>query len=340
MRITRDTLLKIARDSAAERIRVTRRVLCIYLTGSCLSEEPLLGGSGDIDLVMIQDSEPLAAREVVRLNEEISLDISHYAQEDFQHPRRLRVEPWLGPVLYNKPLVLHDSNHWFDYIQASTGAQFLQPDNILARAKKLAETARQTWINLSLGTLDDPVRQAYAFYKAIENAGNAFASLSGVPLTERRFLLNIPQRAAAIQQPDLSTGLLHLAGGPADLTRVDWQGWLKQWEATLAAAAKVDGLPPRLLPARRAYYTHAAAAMWNEHPLAAFWILVRTWTQAGAHLPPEAEQRTDLLAMLQTVGLDGEHFEKRLEEMDNYLDRVEETLDRWGQKNGAQPVQG
>jgi hypothetical protein len=339
MRITRDTLLKIAKDSAAERIRVTRRVLCIYLTGSCLSEEPLLGGSGDIDLVMIQDGEPLVPREIVRLNEDISLDISHYAQEDFQHPRRLRVEPWLGPILYNKPLVLHDSNHWFDYIQASTGAQFLQPDNALARARSLADAARQTWLSLGMGQPGDPIRRVYAFYKAIENAGNAFASLSGVPLTERRFLLNLPQRAAAIQQADLSTGLLHLAGGPADLTKVDWSGWQKQWEASLAAVSGQEGLPARLLPARRAYYTHAAAALWNEHPLAAFWILIRTWTQAGAHLPADSELRLALLGVLQTVGLDESGFEQRLEELDDYLDRVEETLDRWAKKNGALSAQ-
>ena len=106
MRITRDTLLKIARDTAAERVRVSRRVICIYLTGSCVVDEPLLGGTADIDLVIIEDGQPLLAREVVRLNDEISLDISHYAQEDFLHPRSLRVDPWLGPILYNKPTML------------------------------------------------------------------------------------------------------------------------------------------------------------------------------------------------------------------------------------------
>ena len=335
MRITRDTLLKIAKDTAAQRIRVTRRVLCIYLTGSCLNEEPLLGGSGDIDLVMIQDSEPLMPREIIRLNEEISLDIRHYAQESFLLPRHLRVEPWLGPILYNKPLVLHDINHWFDYTQASTGSQFLQPDNVLTRARTLAETARQIWLDLGFGQPSDPLRRVYAYTKAIENAGNAFASLSGVPLTERRFLLNIPQRAAALQQPELSSGLLHLAGGTADLNKASWPSWLAQWEAALAAASVVENIPARLLPARRCYYTHAAAALWNEHPLAALWILIRTWSQAAAHLPLDSEHRAALVPVLQAVGLDESNFDKRLDEMDTYLDRVEETLDRWGKKNGA-----
>ena len=37
MRITRDILLKIARDTAAQRVKVSRRLVCIYLTGSCLT---------------------------------------------------------------------------------------------------------------------------------------------------------------------------------------------------------------------------------------------------------------------------------------------------------------
>jgi hypothetical protein len=335
MRITRDTLLKIARDTAAQRVKVTRRVLCIYLTGSCLQDEPLLGGSGDIDLVMVQDGQPLTPREIVHLNDEISLDISHYAQEDFSHPRQLRINPWLGPILYNKPLVLHDSNHWFDYIQASTGAQFLQPDNILARARQLAETARQGWLDLSLGTTPDLPRRVYAYYKVLENAGNSIASLSGVPLSERRFLLQMPQRAAAIQQADLSAVLMNLAGGNTEVSDADWKSWISAWEAALSAVALVANCPLRLQAARKDYYLRAASSLWQDHPIAAFWILARTWSLAAAHLPEGSEHRGSMDAVLQAVGLDQEHIDARLEELDAYLDRVEEALDRWAQKNGV-----
>jgi hypothetical protein len=335
MRITRDTLLKIARDAASQRVKVTRRVLCIYLTGSCLQEEALLGGSGDIDLVMVEDGQPLMPREIVRLNDEISLDIAHYSQEDFSHPRQLRVDPWLGPILYNKPMVLHDSNHWFDYIQASTGAQFLQPDNVLARARTLAETARQGWLDLTLGNQPDHLRQVYAYYKALENAGNAIASLSGVPLTERRFLLQIPQRAAAIQQTDLSAVLMNLAGGNTEVSDIDWQSWASAWEAALIAAAAVPTCPLRLQLPRKDYYTRAAASLWEGHPIAAFWIMARTWSLAAAHLPEDSEHRSSLAPVLNAVGLDQEHIETRIEELDAFLDRVEEALDRWAQKNGV-----
>jgi hypothetical protein len=335
MRITRDTMLKIARDTAAQRVKVTRRVLCIYLTGSCLQEDALIGGCGDIDLVMVQDGQPLTPREIVRLNDEISLDITHYAQEDFSHPRQLRVSPWMGPILYNKPLVLHDSNHWFDYVQAATGAQFLQPDNALARARQLAETARRDWLSLSLGATSDPARQVYGYYKILENAGNAIASLTGVPLTERRFLLNLPQRAAAIQQAELSAVLLNLAGGNSEVTDVDWRAWMASWEAALLAVAAVPGCPLRLQAARKDYYLRSAAALWESNPIAAFWIMARTWSLAAAHLPEASEHRAAMAPLLNTVGLNPEKMDARLEELDSYLDRVEEGLDRWAQKNGV-----
>ena len=67
MRITRETLLKIARDTAAQRARASRDILCIYLTGSLTTDQPLLGGVTDIDLIIVHGSEPPVEREVLRL---------------------------------------------------------------------------------------------------------------------------------------------------------------------------------------------------------------------------------------------------------------------------------
>ena len=61
MRLTRETLIKIARDTAEQRVQISRRIICIYLVGSVLSDSPLLGGTTDIDLIIIHDSEPAAA---------------------------------------------------------------------------------------------------------------------------------------------------------------------------------------------------------------------------------------------------------------------------------------
>lgn len=336
MRITREILLKIARDTAAQRVKVSRRLVCIYLTGSSLTDDhPLLGGTTDIDMVMIHDSEPAQAREVVRLSEEVHLDISHYSQELFRNPRHLRVDPWLGPFIYNKPMVLHDSNHWFDYNQAATGAQFLQADNVLARSRILADKARQGWADLSFNSPQDHRRKVYGFLKALENAGNAIASLTGVPLTERRFLVQFPQRAVAVGRQDLSAGLVSLLAREVEVSDETWEGWLESWEGALRAASQLENCPPRLHATRRTYYQRAAAALWEEHPTAAFWLLMRTWTLAVYHLPPDAPSILPWQEACQTAGLDKAHFGDRLETLDGYLDAVEETLDHWGEKFGA-----
>jgi hypothetical protein len=335
MRITREILLKIARDTAAQRVKISRRLVCIYLTGSCLTEEPLLGGTTDIDLVMIHDSDPLEDREIVRLSDEVHLDISHYSQELFHQPRHLRSHPWLGPILYNKPLVLWDSGHWFDYTQAATGAQFLSPDNILSRARSLAEDARQNWMTLSFNPVLDHRRRVYGFLKALESAGNAIASLSGVPLAERRFMIQFPQCAQALGRPDLSAGLVALLSGEVEVGDETWAGWLGSWDQALQSAAQIEKCPPRLNPARRTYYARAATALWEEHPTAAFWLLMRTWTLAVYHLPPDSPSILPWQEACRTAGLDKAHFSARLEALDHYLDSVEETLDLWGQKNGV-----
>ena len=91
MRITKETLLKVARESADKYSRRNRDLACIYLTGSLLSETPLLGGTTDIDLVFVHTVQPAFAREIVRLTDEVHLDIQHLSQTVFHQPRRLRL---------------------------------------------------------------------------------------------------------------------------------------------------------------------------------------------------------------------------------------------------------
>jgi len=52
MRITRETLLKVAQDTIARREREKRDLLAVYLCGSFLLEDDYsLGGAADVDLV-------------------------------------------------------------------------------------------------------------------------------------------------------------------------------------------------------------------------------------------------------------------------------------------------
>lgn len=337
MRLTRETLIKIARDTALQRAKVSRRIICIYLTGSVLSEEPLLGGTTDIDLIIIHDSEPLQQREIVRISDEVHLDISHYPQAMFQQPRHLRADPWLGPFIYRKPMVFHETGHWFDFTQASAGAQFFQPDYILQRASKLGQAARQAWMRLEMTPGESHPARVFAFLETLENAGNALVSLTGEgnPLAERRFLLQLPHRLQELGRPDLISGLTGLLTADATQLEAVWPEWTKNWKAAFTAASTLENAPPRLHPARQPYYERAAAALWEENTAAAAWLLFRSWTLAAGLLPADSPALEGWHSACATLGLDAERFPKRLEALDRYLDQVEEALDNWGRDNGV-----
>ena len=335
MRITRETLMRIARSAADERARVSRRIRCIYLTGSLMEEEPLLGGTADVDLVIIYDTEPNAPREIVPVTDEVHLDIACFAQETFRQPRHLRTDPWLGPFIYAKPLVLFDPQHWFDYIQAATGAQFWQADYTLARARAFAEQARRTWMNLTLQSEPSHARRLYAYLKVIENAGNALVSLSALPLAERRFLMHLERHLQQAGWSDLYAQMVALLSEEIEVNDAQWQAWVNSATQAWDQSANQESLPPRLHPARRAYYLKAAGALWDSAPSAAYWLLLRVWTLAAAHLPAGSPDLQTWQEMTRQVGLDKSRYSARLEQMDAFLDRVEETLDRWGDAHGA-----
>ena len=337
MRLTRETLIKIARDTANQRARVSRRIICIYLTGSVLSDTPLLGGTTDIDLIVIHDSEPVEPREVVRMSDEIHLDIGHYPQTIFHQPRHLRADPWFGPFIYKKPMVLYETHHWFDFIQAATGAQFFQPDYVLQRASTLAQKARQSWMDLELNQSQAHAQRVYRYLECVENAGNALVCLTGEgePLAERRFMLQMPHRLQEYNQPALISELVSLL--VPDLEGLDefWPHWLEAWEEAYQAASSQETIPAQLHACRHLYYERAIHALWEESPTAALWLLLRTWTLAASHLPADSPALPKWLSACQFLGLGSAGFSGRLHALDHYLDQVEETLDIWGNANGV-----
>lgn len=334
MRITREILLKVARDTAVQRARQERDLLCIYLTGSLLGDAPLLGGTTDVDLVFVHNQDPLYPREVVRMNEEVHLDIAHYSQLVYHQPRHLRLSPWVGSYLCSGPLLLFELKHWFEFTQSSVAAQFFQPESVMGRARPLAESARQLWLDLESSEAEPGPRQALAFYQALERAANAVAMLSGAPLTERRFMAEFPHRAVAIDRPDLASALVGLVTNGAE-TAPEWKGWIDLWQQAFTAAGHDPSCPVRIHPCRRPYYQRAISALSDELPAAALWMLLRTWTLALANLPDDHPAQSGWSAPAAFFGLSGAEFTARLQALDGFLDLVEEALDVWAQKNGA-----
>jgi hypothetical protein len=335
MRLTRETLIKIARDTANQRVKVSRRIICIYLTGSVLDEAPLLGGTTDIDLVVIHDSEPLEPREIVRLSDEVHLDIGHYDQAIFHQPRHLRTDPWLGPFIYKKPMVFYDTQHWFDFIQASTGAQFLQPEYVIQRSIKLFEAARQDWRNLGFSSDISHTKKIIQYLGIIENAGNSLASLIGEPISERRFFLNMPQRLQLLHQAELTAKLVHQLTPEAAQWSEKWTEWLPAWKQTYQSASSKADAPAKIHPCRLAYYERAISATWEENITAALWMMLRTWAVAADFLGEEASEIAGWQSALRTLNLDESKLSSRLDEMDRTLDLVEEKIEIWAQANGV-----
>jgi len=338
MRLTRETLIKIARDTAAQRAKVSRRIICIYLTGSVLDESPLLGGTTDIDLVVIHDSEPLQPREVVRLSDDVHLDIAHYEQAIFRHPRHLRTDPWLGPFIYKKPMVLHDTQHWFDFIQAATGAQFLQPDYVIQRALRLAQSARQRWMDIELNPVENHAIRVGSYFQAIQDAGNALASLSGEPVSERRFFLNIPHRLQNFRNTSLTSGLTHLVVPENTQWEDSWSEWLSCWKKAYQTASILEHTPVSLHACRLTYFEKAISAIWEENITASLWLLARTWSLAVSLLAEDSSQITEWQAAMKILSLDEEAFPIRLQHLDSYLDQVEETIETWAGENGVSTI--
>ena len=334
MRITRETLLKAAKDWTAARLRQDRNVVCVYLTGSLLSEEPLLGGTTDIDLIFVHPNDPEKPREIVRLTDEVHIDVAHLSQSVFHQPRHLRLDAWVGSYLCAGPLMLHDTQHWFEFTQASAFSQFFRPENVMERSRPAAEAARQTWLELHSLTGAPDAHSRWAYLKALENAANAIAVLNGPPLTERRFLLQFAQRAQTVGRPGLAGGLVDLYM-PEKPDAETWQMWLENWRTAFSAASQLPDYPPRLHPCRLLYYERAADALFSDHPEAAVWMLLRTWTLALISLPEDSSLLTAWEGACQSCGLGGAEFSHRLASLDTYLDSVEETLDIWAQKNGA-----
>jgi hypothetical protein len=333
MRITRENLLKIVKDTVDQRTRVDRGIAAIYLSGSLLEEEFLLGGTADIDLFMIHADTVTIPREIVHLTDEVHLDIAHLLYRDFRQVRTLRVHPWLGPVIKTCK-ILFDPQHFLDFTQAGVRGQFDRPDYVVERARRQAEGARQVWLSFHEHPQDPGPADIQRYLAAAGQAANAIAGLNGIPLTERRMLLKFPARAEAVGRPGLAAGLLGLLGA-ANVDRAALQAWLPAWLlAFQAAAGKTDD--PRLHPARQAYYHQGMAILIREdQPLAVLWPLLRLWTRAIEALPPDDPNREPWEKAMLFLGLYKGDFRERIAALDAYLDQIEETLDDWAVKNGV-----
>lgn len=334
MRVTRESLLRIAKETVQERAYNDADIIAAYLTGSLLNVEPMLGGTADIDIVFVCKTLPEKKRELVKLTPDFHLDISRRAREEFKSPRELRGDPWLGYEIYD-PMLLYEREKFFDFVQASlrAGFDFEQPPMMLQRCNKLLAHGRQIWFDLNDVREVSP-RIVQKYMKSLFHAINAIAELTGPPIYERRLLLEFPARAEAAGKPGMTAAAFGLIGAnKIDAARL--QSWLPAWQAAFEAAGKNGGRDGRIHPTRFSYYEKAIKAMLGgTTPLAAVWPLFHTWTICAETAGGDALKLWQNAAA--DLGLFGADFEERAQGLDHFLDEIEIILEDIAKENGIE----
>ena len=276
---------------------------------------------------------PERGREIIGLTEQVHLDITHYDQAEFRNPRELRLHPWMGPTLFNCQM-LHDPQHFLDFTQASVRGQFMRSEYALRRARQQVEHARQIWMGFYNEPPADPgPTDFWSYLHAIEHATNGVASLRGEPLTDRRLAIRFKERADRLERPGLYPALLGMLGAPRT-TAEEIVGWLPIWDNAFGSLA-VENLPPRLHPARQAYYRRAFDALLaSPEPMAVLWPLLRTWTLMMDYLADGDRAADTWYVIIDKLGFREEAFGERIAALDAYLDNIEETLEIWARQQG------
>lgn len=331
MIITREKLIRLAKDHVEQLARQEPSILSGYLIGTVTKGEPLLGGTADVDLVVIHTIQPTQPREVRPLSSDIHLDIYHHASSFYDQPTLLRVDPWWGPAL-SEPVFLHDPDHFFERVQAGVRGQFHRPDHALARAQASLNQARSAHQSLAHNGA-----WPSALLEAALLGANAVAGLTGSPAAGRRLSLLLEAKSGELGQSRVYRAFLRLLGAEA---MGAWQTpeLLTAWGQAFDAAGEASGAL-EFSAARRAYLLSGFQALAEaDHPEAVLWPLLASWDQAVRILSNHglpASQRSVWDDLLARLGLVPTRAGVRVDELESFLDHVESALDEWAQATGA-----
>jgi hypothetical protein len=339
MRVTRESLLRIAKETAQERAFNDSDIIASYLTGSLLNVDPMLGGTADIDIVFVHKNKPRQTREFVKLTPDFHLDISRRTKDEFKSPRELRGDPWLGYEMYD-PILLYEREKFFDFVQASlrAGFDFEQPPLILQRCRKMLSHGRQIWFDLTEISQPTGPKEIKKYLKSLFHALNAIAELSGPPIQERRLLLEFPARAEAAEKTVFVSSAFDLVGANnVDAEKI--KGWIPDWKSAFSIAADKTGVDARINSVRMNYYEKAIKAMLEgEIPIASLWPLFHTWTLSAEVLAG------DNLKFWQNaageLGLLDVGFGEHVEGLDHFIDDIEVVLNEIASQNGLDTSEG
>ena len=333
MQLSPEVMQQFAETAVNKLVQVDHSIIAAYQCGSTVvAGSALIGGTTDIDIILIHTTEPQIKREILRLTDDVHLDISHHPQDLYRRGRELRVHPWMGPTL-NNARPLYDPRHFLDFTQASVRGLYGRPDFKMQRARTLYNQARETWIGLQTITTVVGPNVITSYLKAVENAANSLALLVGEPLTERRLLLDFPRCAEAMGEPRMFNGIIGLLGG-YQVDDEEIHSWLLSWSQMFDAIPE-EARPAKLHPYRKDYYLRAFEAISGSgDPKNVLWPLMSTWTQAANVLSasnPAYQGWRDACQRLELISSD---ISDRVAALDAFLDQVDEMLNQWERESG------
>ena len=329
MRITRELLHKFAQQTVNARLKSEPDIHAAYMMGSIIRENPLLGGTADIDLVLVHKYSAPTDRECVSITPDVSLDIFHKVKDDYTDHRAFRQDPWMGYPLTHYNIILYDSNHWLEFIQSSVNAEFHRPDNVLARVRKFSSKARNQWFSLFQQPSNTHNAWLDRYLITLSLAANSVSGLIGPPLTRRRFLQTFEERVEDLGVPKILAGLNGLLGFSDDHDE-ELLTWIDAFKEDLVYLSEKSVPPAHLVPCRHSYYTGAIEALAkSDSPAQAVWPLLRTWLDIHIALNKPAPGADTWRNMLSSLDLSEEQADQKSEALDAYLDSVEIVIETW-----------
>lgn len=332
--IERETLLKLARDTAKQYMTARRSIVSAYLTGSVAANEPLLGEATDLDLIFIDADPPPTPREVVRLSDQVALDIQYRSKADYAHPKDLRGHPWLGPELA-EPIFISDSSHFFELAQSSARGQFHRPDFVAARARGFAAWAREELhVGLFPGMAPSSPVTIASLCRSLLYAANAVITLTGFPGAGRRLVMKLETAAKKLGRADVYDDFSAVWSADT-LTAAEARQLLADW----AAAYRAGQSPAAELihPARRTIYERGFQAQIQADRVSdAVWLMLYTWQACLQNLPNDSPAVDAWVDWLQRLGsASSAEFAAKVEQARVYAALVDEAIETWAEKNGA-----
>lgn len=331
MILNKERLLTMAQTFLSKRLHSDHSVVCVYLTGSMLQDDPFINGTADVDLVIVHNQPVDEIREIVGMTPEVTLDIHHIEQSYYSPPRKVRKDPWIGSSLCFDPLLLYNKGHWFEFMQASVEAGFFSPDYVIYRSELFSNEAR-----LLLTELENQSNLGHSIFtssyiKIIEDGCNAIACLSGLPLTDRTLMKRFNEAAEAINREDLVPMLYGLIlGQNSPFPYYDY--FFNSWKYYLEYFGNSDLAPCKMKSDRIPYYKAPVSYYWNEHLASALWIMAKTWCSvAKAYQLDDNEYFSTFCNMLEISPM---FFSKRKTQLEFFLDSIEEAQKNWGAAQG------